>query len=104
MLSAWAPGLAAKACGPSSRGLTATCQTTPRACSGRWGFTGGLTSASKPPRRPWASRPGRRSLDILLGSFLIESVRPGRYQLHDLLRAYALDQARTVDSDSARTG
>jgi tetratricopeptide (TPR) repeat protein len=48
------------------------------------------------------ARTARRSLDILLGAFLIESVRPGRYQLHDLLRAYALDQARTVDSDSAR--
>jgi tetratricopeptide (TPR) repeat protein len=44
----------------------------------------------------------RRSLDILLGAFLIESVRPGRYQLHDLLRAYALDQARTLDTDSER--
>jgi tetratricopeptide (TPR) repeat protein len=49
------------------------------------------------------TRTARRSLDILLGAFLIESVRPGRYQLHDLLRAYALDEARTVDSDSART-
>jgi tetratricopeptide (TPR) repeat protein len=47
-------------------------------------------------------RTARRALDILLGAFLIEAVRPGRYQLHDLLRAYALDQARTVDSDSER--
>jgi tetratricopeptide (TPR) repeat protein len=44
----------------------------------------------------------RRSLDVLLGTFLIESVRPGRYQLHDLLRAYALDQARTTDPEAAR--
>ena len=46
----------------------------------------------------------RRSLDVLLGAFLIESVRPGRYQLHDLLRAYALDQARTTDPEPARVG
>lgn len=39
----------------------------------------------------------RRSLDILIGSFLVGSERSGRYQLHDLLRAYALDQARAVD-------
>jgi len=47
-------------------------------------------------------RTARRALDILLGAFLVDSIRPGRYQLHDLLRAYALDQARTVDSDDAR--
>lgn len=43
------------------------------------------------------ARTARRSLDVLLGAFLVESPRPGRYQLHDLLRAYALDQARTAD-------
>lgn len=43
-------------------------------------------------------RTARRALDILLGAFLIQSSRPHRYELHDLLRAYALDQARTADS------
>jgi tetratricopeptide (TPR) repeat protein len=47
-------------------------------------------------------RAARRALDILLGAFLIETVRPGRYQLHDLLKAYALDQARTFDSEPDR--
>jgi tetratricopeptide (TPR) repeat protein len=48
------------------------------------------------------ARTARRSLDILLGAFLIQTVRPHRYQLHDLLRAYALDQARAVDTAAAR--
>lgn len=48
------------------------------------------------------SRTARRALDILLGAFLIQTVRPHRYQLHDLLRAYALDQARAIDSDADR--
>jgi hypothetical protein len=48
------------------------------------------------------ARAARRTLDILLGAFLVQSVRPHRYQLHDLLRAYALDQGRTIDSDDQR--
>lgn len=44
----------------------------------------------------------RRTLDILLGAFLIQTNRPHRYQLHDLLRAYALDQARTIDTEAER--
>ena len=47
-------------------------------------------------------RSARRALDILLGAFLIQSSRPHRYELHDLLRAYALDQARTTDPETAR--
>jgi tetratricopeptide (TPR) repeat protein len=47
-------------------------------------------------------RAARRALDILLGAFLIQSGRSQRYELHDLLRAYALDQARTTDSDTDR--
>ncbi|MBO0802967.1 MAG: cytochrome C [Nocardiopsaceae bacterium] len=47
-------------------------------------------------------RAARRALDILTGSFLVESVRSRRYQLHDLLRAYALDQARAIDSVEER--
>jgi hypothetical protein len=49
-----------------------------------------------------AERTARRALDILLGAFLIQSSRPQRYELHDLLRAYALDQARTTDDEAAR--
>jgi tetratricopeptide (TPR) repeat protein len=47
-------------------------------------------------------RAARRTLDMLLGAFLIQSVRPQRYQMHDLLRAYALDQARATDTDADR--
>jgi tetratricopeptide (TPR) repeat protein len=47
-------------------------------------------------------RTARRALDILLGAYLIEAPRPGRYQLHDLLRAYALDQARAIDPEADR--
>ena len=48
------------------------------------------------------AREARRSLDILLGAFLVQTVRPHRYQLDDLLRAYALDQAGSTDSAAAR--
>jgi tetratricopeptide (TPR) repeat protein len=47
-------------------------------------------------------RSARRALDILLGAFLIQSNRSHRYELHDLLRAYALDQARATDSEEDR--
>jgi tetratricopeptide (TPR) repeat protein len=47
-------------------------------------------------------RTARRALDILLGAFLIQSSRSHRYELHDLLRAYAQDQARTIDDEAAR--
>ena len=50
------------------------------------------------------ARTARRALDLLLGAFLIQANRPHRYELHDLLRAYALDQARTTDSDEDRRG
>jgi tetratricopeptide (TPR) repeat protein len=48
------------------------------------------------------SRTARRALDILLGAFLIQTIRPYRYQFHDLLRAYALDQARATDAEAER--
>lgn len=48
------------------------------------------------------ARAARRALDILVGAFLLEVPRSGRYQLHDLLRAYALDQARAIDSEAER--
>lgn len=36
----------------------------------------------------------RRLLDDLVGAHLLEQVQPDRFQFHDLLRAYAADQAR----------
>lgn len=47
-------------------------------------------------------RSARRALDILIGAFLIQSSRSHRYELHDLLRAYALDQARSTDTEEDR--
>lgn len=35
----------------------------------------------------------RRLLDVLVGAHLVEQCGPDRYQFHDLLRAYAIDQA-----------
>ncbi|WP_258348698.1 ATP-binding protein [Saccharopolyspora gregorii] len=40
----------------------------------------------------------RRLLDDLAGAHLLEQPRPDRYEFHDLLRAYATDQARTEES------
>jgi tetratricopeptide (TPR) repeat protein len=40
----------------------------------------------------------RRLLDSLVGAHLLEQVQPDRYQFHDLLRLYALNQARTEES------
>lgn len=40
----------------------------------------------------------RRLLDDLVGAHLLEQRRPDRYEFHDLLRAYATDQARTEES------
>lgn len=39
-------------------------------------------------------RTARRNLDALVGAHLIEQPAAGRYEFHDLLRAYANDQAR----------
>ncbi|MCO6009820.1 NB-ARC domain-containing protein [Actinoallomurus purpureus] len=43
-------------------------------------------------------RTTRRSLDLLVGAFMMESSAPGRFRLHDLLKAYALAEARATDS------
>src|SRR5262249_11177194 len=37
-------------------------------------------------------------LDLLAGAYLIQPVGPGRYGMHDLLRAYAAGQAACQDS------
>jgi DNA-binding SARP family transcriptional activator/tetratricopeptide (TPR) repeat protein/DNA-binding XRE family transcriptional regulator len=44
----------------------------------------------------------RRSLTELTRAHLITEHSPGRYALHDLLRAYAAEQARVTDTDSDR--
>jgi tetratricopeptide (TPR) repeat protein len=43
------------------------------------------------------TRSVRRDLDVLVGAHLLEQPAPGRYQFHDLLRAYALDQVRLLE-------
>ncbi|MDG4773901.1 tetratricopeptide repeat protein [Solwaraspora sp. WMMD792] len=44
----------------------------------------------------------RHLLDQLVGAHLLEHVGLDRYQLHDLLRAYAIDQVRQRESDDER--
>jgi len=41
-------------------------------------------------------------LDVLAGAHLIEQRGPARYQFHDLLRAFAADQARERDDEAQR--
>jgi DNA-binding SARP family transcriptional activator len=48
------------------------------------------------------SSQARAALAELAGAHLITEYAPGRYACHDLLRAYAAEQARSVDSDSIR--
>ncbi|MEY9933710.1 tetratricopeptide (TPR) repeat protein [Catenulispora sp. GP43] len=45
----------------------------------------------------------RRLLDALVDAHLLEDLGLGRYQFHDLLRAYAADQAHSVDTVDERT-
>ncbi|HET9253607.1 MAG TPA: hypothetical protein VFO16_00205 [Pseudonocardiaceae bacterium] len=47
----------------------------------------------------------QRTLDALTRAHLIQAPRPGRYVMHDLLRAYAASLANAEDSEAAqRTG
>ena len=43
-----------------------------------------------------------RTLEELLDAHLLGQTVPGRYRMHDLVRAYAADLAQTQDSDGAR--
>ncbi|HZN77874.1 MAG TPA: tetratricopeptide repeat protein [Micromonosporaceae bacterium] len=43
----------------------------------------------------------RGLLDLLVGAHLLEQTGPGRYQFHDLLRAYAADQANQHPAEAA---
>ena len=45
---------------------------------------------------------GRRLLDALVRSHLVEQREEDRYQFHDLLRAYAIDQLRHQESEQSR--
>jgi tetratricopeptide (TPR) repeat protein len=47
-------------------------------------------------------RRARQSLDDLVGAHLLEQTAPDRYQFHDLLRAYAADQAHTEEPPEQR--
>ena len=44
--------------------------------------------------------PTRRALDALTAAYLISEHAPGRYTFHDLLRAYAAEQARAHETDA----
>jgi tetratricopeptide (TPR) repeat protein len=44
----------------------------------------------------------RHWLDVLVGAHLVEQIGPDRYQFHDLLRAYAVDQAHHDDTPDDR--
>lgn len=61
-------------------------------------FDAGATAAlvDLPVRR------ARRILDALVGAHLIEQSGPDRYRFHDLLRSYALDQARREEGPERR--
>jgi len=45
---------------------------------------------------------GRRLLEVLARAHLVQPTGPGRYGMHDLLRAYAAEQACAVDTEEQR--
>jgi tetratricopeptide (TPR) repeat protein len=48
-------------------------------------------------------RDSRRATDVLIGAFLLDPVNGARFQMHDLLRAYANAESRARDTGSALT-
>jgi tetratricopeptide (TPR) repeat protein len=48
-------------------------------------------------------RRARQLLDVLVGAHLLEQTAPDRFEFHDLLRAYAGDQAQREESDDERS-
>lgn len=44
----------------------------------------------------------QEAIDILAEAHLVESAAPGRFRLHDLLQAYALDRAHAEEKESCR--
>jgi DNA-binding SARP family transcriptional activator/Tfp pilus assembly protein PilF len=49
-----------------------------------------------------ATGQGRRLVEVLARAHLVQAAGPGRYGLHDLLRAYAAEQAHAIDSEQER--
>ncbi|RKN05260.1 tetratricopeptide repeat protein [Streptomyces radicis] len=49
-------------------------------------------------------RATRQVLDVLVGAHLLEQTAPDRYEFHDLLRAYAADQAQREEASEGREG
>ncbi|SDH35266.1 NB-ARC domain-containing protein [Sinosporangium album] len=47
-------------------------------------------------------RRSRQMLDGLVAAHMLEQTSPDRYEFHDLLRAYAIDQARLEENDRSR--
>ncbi|WP_314178034.1 ATP-binding protein [Streptomyces winkii] len=47
-------------------------------------------------------RRARQLLDVLVGAHLLEQTAPDRFEFHDLLRAYAGDQAQQEESEEER--
>jgi tetratricopeptide (TPR) repeat protein len=62
-----------------------------------FGLPAAATLAGTPVRQT------RQHLDVLEGAHLLEQPAPGRYEFHDLLRAYALDQVRHLETPDTRT-
>lgn len=48
-------------------------------------------------------RRARQLLDVLVGAHLLEQTAPDRFEFHDLLRAYAGDQAQREEPDGERS-
>ncbi|MFI2609505.1 ATP-binding protein [Kitasatospora sp. NPDC018619] len=61
-----------------------------------FGLHAAAALADLPPNRT------RQLLDSLVGAHLVEQSAPDRYQFHDLLRAYATDQAQQQESPAQR--
>ncbi|WP_111171200.1 tetratricopeptide repeat protein [Spongiactinospora gelatinilytica] len=55
----------------------------------------GLTAAAALAGAP--VRVTRHALDLLVGAFMVEVPTPGRFRLHDLLKAYAVAEAQATD-------
>ena len=91
-------------CARCSRGPTRTCSPRRPGCSGCWACTRARTSPRRPPPA-WPGPPlaeARRLLRELTRCHLLAEPAPGRYAFHDLLRAYAAEQAAALDSDDDR--
>ncbi|MFI6344238.1 ATP-binding protein [Streptomyces sp. NPDC050560] len=49
-----------------------------------------------------SARRTRQQLDLLVGAHMVQQSGPGRYEFHDLLRAYAADEAQTDEPEAER--